>query len=372
MKKCLSIIIFIILICIGGCTQEVETSDENNITETVVGNDVTGTAAWPTNAWSTSSPEEQGIDPNLLNNADMRIHENYPNIYSLLVIRHGYLVHEKYYQGMDENSANPVFSVTKSIMSALTGIAMEEKLIDDVDQKISEFIPEYFEQIDNIKKNEITIENVLTMTGGLESVDTSFSSYYVSKDWLSYALKKPLANNPGEKFIYNTGLTHFLSGIISETSHMKTKDFADKFLFNPIGISVDMWESDQKGNNGGGFGLSMKPVDMARFGYLYLNNGLWDGKQIIPKEWIKESTQKQISVDANKDYGYLFWIQTILDKAHNKEVFTYRAEGYAGQIIMIIPEFDMVVVITANEWKSSNDNTATSDVITDYIIPAVK
>lgn len=257
-------------------------------------------------------------------------------------------------------------------MSALTGIALREKLIQGVDQKNSEFFPEYFTQIDDIKKNEITIKNVLTMTGGLESIDTDYYSYFTSDDWLSYAINKPLTDNPGEKFVYNTGLTHFLSGIITKTSKMSTKDFANKYLFSCIGVSVDNWVSNNNGYYGGGYGLSMKPVDMAKFGYLYLNNGLWDGKQIIPKEWIEESTQKQVSANVDMDYGYLFWLQTIQDKVHNKEYFTYRADGAGGQKIMVIPDLDMVVVITANENSSSNDNTDTQDVITEYIIPAVK
>lgn len=365
-------IVFILLLFISGCSKEVETSKESNKVVSVDKSDLAETAPWPTKAWSTASPEQQGVDNEILMNADKRINENYPNIYSLLVIRHGYLIYEKYYQGMNENNANPVYSVTKSVMSALTGIALQEKLIQGVDQKNSEFFPEYFTQIDDIQKNEITIKNVLTMTGGLESIDTDYYSYFTSGDWLSYAINKPLTDNPGEKFVYNTGLTHFLSGIITKTSEMSTKDFADKYLFSCIGVSVDNWVSDNNGYYGGGYGISMKPVDMAKFGYLYLNNGLWDGKQIIPKEWIEESTRKQVSANIDMDYGYLFWLQTIQDKVHNKEYFTYRGDGAGGQKIMVIPDLDMVVVITANENSSSNDNTDTQDVITEYIIPAVK
>jgi CubicO group peptidase (beta-lactamase class C family) len=379
MNKLLCVLITsIIAFSISGCSNTAETNDKSNKIETVDGSyiskteDNAKTAAWPTKEWSTSTLEQQGMDAEILSDADERININYTNVYSLLVIRHGYLVYEKYYHGMNENSANPVYSVTKSVMSALTGIALREKLIQNVDQNISEILPEYFKEIDDIQKNKITIKNVLTMSGGLESIDSNYAAYFTSDDWLSYAINKPLTDNPGEKFVYNTGLTHFLSGIITKTSNMKTKNFADKYLFSQIGVTIDNWEVDYNGYYGGGSGLFMKPVDMAKFGYLYLKNGLWDGKQIIPKEWIEEATQKQISPNDDVDYGYLFWVQTMQDKVHNKEYFTYRADGAGGQKIMIVPELDMVVVITANIQVSSVDNADTQDLIVDYVIPAVK
>lgn len=328
-------------------------------------------AIWPTKGWSTSAPEEQGIDPALLEKADARIGENYPNIYSLLVVRHGMLVYEKYYQGMNEDSANPVYSVTKSVLSALTGIAIREKLIENVDQKVSEFMPELFNGVDNPQKNDITIQNVLTMSGGLKTIDDDYASYFTSQSWLSYALQKPLTDKPGEKFVYNTGLTHFLSGIITETSAMSTRDFAEKFLFSQIGITAGQWDQDMSGYYCGGSGLYLTPRDMAKLGYLYLNKGRWDGKQIIPEEWVAASTQKQITVNEGVDYGYLFWIQPMQDAAHNKTYATFRADGAGGQKVVVIPELDTVVVITANLFSASLDKADTQALIPDYILPAI-
>jgi CubicO group peptidase (beta-lactamase class C family) len=257
-------------------------------------------------------------------------------------------------------------------MSALTGIALREKLILSVDQHVSDFLPEYFDGQDNTQKKDITIKNVLTMSGGLESIDSNYGAYFSSGDWLRYAINKPLTNQPGEKFVYNTGLTHFLSGIITATSKMKTADFAKKYLFSPIGMSITKWDMDQTGYNGGGTGLYLKPVDMVKLGYLYLKNGSWDGKQIIPQQWVQESTSKQISASPGVDYGYLFWVQMLHDKAHNKDYFTYRADGAGGQKIMIVPDLDMVVVITANYQSASIDKADTQDIVQDYVIPAVK
>jgi len=368
----------ILLLSVGGCAAETG-NESSKIPDTrapdqsgSVPSDVSGPAAWPTTAWSTSSAQQQGLDPEMLDAADKRIKDNYPNVYSLLVVRHGYLVYEKYYQGMAENDANPVYSVTKSVMSALTGIAIRDGLITGTDQKFSEFFPEYFTQIDDARKKDITIENILTMTGGLESIDSDYYSYFTSSDYLEYALLKPLTDTPGEKFVYNTGLTNFLSAVIARTSGINTKEYADKYLFSKIGISVDSWDSDSHKKTIGGTGISMKPTDMAKFGYLYLNKGLWDGTQVIPSEWIEESTRKHISVDGTADYGYLFWLLTIQDTANNKEYASYRASGMGGQYIMEIPDLDMVVVITANADSSSKDGADTLAVITDYVIPSAE
>lgn len=369
MKKCLNVLMVLTLILfISGCNKEVKTQTGNSTADSIT---MVETAAWPTSAWSTSTPEQQGINFEMLTKADSKINDNYPNVYSLLVVRNGFLVYEKYYQAMDETDDNPVYSVTKSVMSALTGIALRDGIIHDIDQNISEYLPDYFTQLDDIHKNKIKIKNVLTMTGGLASIDSDFASFYSSSDWLTYVLSQPLEDKPGKKFAYNSGLTQFLSVIISEASGMSMKDYANQYLFNKIGTSIKFWETDKNGNNAGGFGICMTPRDMAKFGYLYLNNGIWDGKQIIPKKWVDDSTQKQITTSEDADYGYLFWLQTIKDNVHNKKYFTYRAAGLGGQYIMVIPDLDMVVVITANYNKPSNDNSNTLDIIKDYIIPAV-
>lgn len=328
-------------------------------------------APWPTKEWSKSSPKEQGLNPDILAKADARIAENYPNVYSLLVVRHGYLVYEKYYQGMGAENANPVYSVTKSVLSALTGIAIREKLITGVDQKVSELLPDYYKDIDDARKKDITVKNVLTMSGGLESIDKDYYSFFSSPDWFAYTLKKPLVDKLGEKFAYNTGLTHFLSRIITNTSGISTKDFAQKYLFSQIGINAKNWDKDSTGCYGGGAGLYLTPQDMARFGYLYLNNGRWDGKQVIPAEWIEESSKKQITVENGVDYGYLFWMRKTTNNATGKDIFTYQADGAGGQKIIIFPEQDMVAVVTAGEHLSSKDGSDTQGIVTDFVAQAV-
>lgn len=331
------------------------------------------TIQWPTEKWSTATPESQGLDEQQLVNTDKRILEDYPNVYSLLIIKNGYMVYEKYYNGAKETSFNPVFSVTKSVLSALTGIAVREKLVQSTHQKVSELIPKYFNTIDNSKKKNITVENVLTMTGGLESIDKNYYGFFTSRDWLQYSLERPLTDEIGSKFVYNTGLTQILSAVITEKSGMNTQAFAEKYLFDPLNIKVKRWDTDPTGCYGGGTGLYLTARDMAKFGMLYLNNGRWENKQIIPEDWVKASSTKQVGLDNNQDYGYLFWIKNMTNKTTGKSYYTYRADGAGGQKIVVIPELDMVIVVTADENSSSLKGASdTQTLIEEYVIPTVK
>jgi CubicO group peptidase (beta-lactamase class C family) len=370
---------------IASASPSAETSGNNETTEPGGSMDTSTPEAsggqaegkWPTKSWTASTPDKQGMDPAVLTKADERITLNYPNIYSLLVVRHGYLVYEKYYQGMGRDNANQIYSVTKSVMSALTGIAIREKAIDNLDQKISDILPDYFTKIDNADKTKITIHDILTMKAGLLSIDLNYSGYLSATDWIDYTLKKRLMHDPGTSFTYNTGLVDILSGIITKLSKMNTPDFADKYLFSRIGITPGKWKHDTKGNYEGGAGLELTPADMAKFGYLYLKNGLWDGEQIVPKDWVADSIKKQVTVNNKEkygyygDYGYLFWVSDMVEEVHGKTYATYHADGMGGQKIVVIPDLDMVVVITANQKSASKDNSDTLGLVPDYVLPSV-
>ncbi|WP_162162984.1 serine hydrolase domain-containing protein [Gorillibacterium massiliense] len=373
-RFCAIWLVFVVLSaagCSGGAGNAAQTEPaEASLTPNESGTDAA--AAWPTDKWSRSAPERQGVDGEQLAKADKRIKENYLNVYSLLVVRHGYLVYENYYHGMNNSSAAPVFSVTKSVMSALTGIAMNEGLLDNTDQKLSGLLPDMFAGMDDNRKGDITLRDVLTMSGGLESIDSDYNAYFTSGDWLKYALSKPMVHNPGEQFDYNTGLTHFLSGVISAAAKRDTFSYAQEVLFKRIGMKVSNWEHDGKGIYGGGSGLYLKPEDMAKFGYLYLHKGKWNGEQIIPEAWVEESTKKQITVASGVDYGYLFWLETMGAKDGSPGYSTFRADGAGGQKIVVVPELDLVVVVTANQRSTSRDKADTQAIIADYVLPAVK
>lgn len=317
-----------------------------------------------------SAPEEQGMDGQLLGESDGFIRVNYPNVYSMLVIRNGFLVYEKYYNDKDKNTPTHVFSVTKSVMSALAGIALREKYIRDLDQKLEEFYPEYFPTADGPRKRTITIRDILTMTGGLESVDKDIMPWFRSPDWFKYVIDSSLVTDPGKEFVYNTGLTHLLSGIITKSAKMSTLEFADRYLFQPLDIKVERWDKDPQGYYGGGHLLYLKPRDMAKLGYLYLNNGQWDGKQVVPEEWVTESLKPHISFDRKSGYGYLWWLGTA--NINGIEYKFFNASGYGGQYIRVVPDFNLVTVITADPDKRSKNGEDTGKLIDEYVIPALK
>ncbi len=369
MNKILVFIMAAAMLMAGGCATVME-QPASGAPAAVGANASADVKPWPTKLWSTSAPEAQGMRSPVLAQADEYIAGSFPNVYSLLVVRHGYLVYEKYYNGMDADNANRVYSVTKSVLSALTGIAIEQKLIQSVDQPVAELLPEYFEQIDDAAKKEITVRHVLTMSGGLESIDKNYAPFFSSPDWLAYTLSLPFTDKPGARFAYNTGLTQFLANGIAQTSGMDAKEYAEKYLFSEIGMHCESWDRDPDGHYGGGTGLYLTPRDMARFGYLYLNSGEWDGRQVVPGEWVEESTKKQIAASGQTDYGYLFWLEAAHDDAKNTDYNTYRADGAGGQKIIVVPELDMVAVITANEYNASPSEADTQNIVYKYVIPS--
>ena len=337
--------------------------------EPVAGNarDTTGTTPWPL-----SLPAGQGMNPVMLDGADQKILADYPNVYSLLVIRHGHLVYEKYYRGMGATDANPVYSVTKSVMSALTGIAMRDGLLAGVDTKLSALLPESFAALDDPQKRDITIGHALTMTGGLASIDSDYYSYFTSRDFLDYALQRTLLAEPGKLFSYNTGLTHLLSVAIGKQSGMDVADYADRHLFGPLGITRYRWDTDRQGRNVGGSGLSLTPRDMAKLGYLYLHEGNWEGRQLIPADWVRESIRRQLAVDTQSGYGYLFWNWEHKANALGTDHYAWGACGAGGQYVIVVPDLDLVAVVTADYNSYAKGKADTIRIIWDWVVPAVE
>jgi CubicO group peptidase (beta-lactamase class C family) len=322
---------------------------------------------WPTKGWKTSSPEKQGMDGTQLDKAEKLYSQNFPSAYSFLVIRHGYMVKEAYYNGMSENSANNIFSITKSFISALTGICIKEGLIESVDQKMLDFFPEYVtEDMDSLKK-DITIKHMLTHTSGLGGGH--------GEDWLKSTVDSKLESKPGEIFSYSNSVPDLLSGIITKKSGMTTFEFAEKELLGPLGITVTKWDTTPKGIYQGANGMFMTPRDLAKLGYLYLNYGYWDGSQILPSDWVRESGSKQASFDRLKAYGYLMWVRQNPDTFKGRKIYTYFPYGHMGQYIGIVPELDLLVVMSADTSDTRRDTFFVMDLIHDFvrmhIFPAV-
>lgn len=312
---------------------------------------------WPTDDWRESTPEKQGMNSKYLESLREHIKEDLPHMRSVLVIRHGYIVFDEAFQGVLNDEQN-VASVTKSVISALIGIALREGYIKSLDQKVVDFYPEYVTQDTDPQIKNITLEHLLTMTSGLEQ-ETNFG-----EDWLKSTLDQPVSSKPGQVFHYNDAAAHLLSGIITRTTHMTAKEFGNKFLFQPLGIPLPRWETDPQGNNVGGDGLSLRPRDMAKIGYLYLNQGFWDDQQLVPSEWVQISTQEHAKADIlNDDYGYLWWVTTVEGHA------AYYAAGYGAQYIYIVPDLDLVVVMTGNADFSEFQQHL--DIVKLFLVPAI-
>ena len=333
------------------------------------------------------------LDEEMLANLVKRIKIGaFGNIHSLIIIHNDSLVMEEYFRGWTRHMLHYCMSVTKSVTSALIGIAIDQGKIDGLDDKLLSFFPEY-DDIENLdeRKESIILEHVLTMTPGFTwdeasspptdpsgnpNPENDLGKMTLSSDWIKYMLDLPMSNDPGTKFVYNTGGAILLSGIIQNKTGQSAEEFAEDNLFSVLGITNWEWSSGPNGINdtGGGpsGGLLLHPVNMAMFGYLYLKNGLLNGEQIVPENWVKESTAKHIAVKEAEDYGCLWWSPTDnLVENHLKTNDLFFARGFAGQFIFIVPHLNMVVVTTSvNILKDYN--SLAFEILFDHILPAVR
>lgn len=324
---------------------------------------------FPTAEWRTSQPEDQGLDKKILKKLVKRIRNGrLSGLDSLLIVRNGYLVTEKYFHGWGEDDLHTLQSDTKSVTSLLLGAAIEQGKISGVDEKAIGFFPEY-QRIRNRdeRKEMMRIEDLLTMRTGLDWSEDNYSASPLRQlnecqcDWLKFVLDWQMGEMPGTRFEYNSGGVILLAGIIRNATGMPFDEFAQTSLFTPLGIDRVRWYYGQPDNlpHAGG-GLNMRPRDMAKLGYLVLRKGRWENRQIVSEEWIRESMQHRVTRPRTMgshwvDYGYLWWLLSLPDGGDDADIYT--ASGAQGQWIFIIPRYDMVVVVTGStitytEWAS--------------------
>jgi CubicO group peptidase (beta-lactamase class C family) len=288
---------------------------------------------------------------------------------------------EEYFHGYNAETLHMIQSVTKSFMSALIGIAIEKGFIKDVNQKILGFFSNHnlIKNLDERKK-AIKLEDLLTMRTGIDFYEGQFGSpnfelNRLSTGWDKFYLDLPMISDPGTKFRYDTGGTVLLSSILKNLTGMHADDFADKYLFNHLDISKKFWVKNNEGHPHSGGGLHLTPRDMAKLGQLYLQKGVWEGKQIIPAHWITESFKRHVKFSKlpknhpYAGYGYYWWILKI-DPRDESKGYIYTALGLWGQFIFVIPEYNMVVAVNSDA-RGQNEGHPISFLYS-HILPSVQ
>lgn len=302
------------------------------------------------------------MNPQKLKEFEKSLNSDYGNIAGMVVLKDGITLYEQYFNGYKAGDPIHIASVTKSVFSALIGIAIDKGYIKNIDQKVLDFFPDYTLKEDEKTIQHITIKELLTMTAPYKYETEPYEAFFTSKNWIEAALD--LLGGKGQigEFVYSAIVgTHILSGILVNATGQSVFDFAAKNLFIPLGINISQnivfhnkeeqiawytekqtmsgWVVDPQGINTAGWGLTMTALDMAKIGQLYLNGGSWNGKQIVSPEWIEESTREH-SRWGSLSYGYLWWI--IDGKEHS-----YAAMGDGGNVIYVNPKKNMVISIAS-------------------------
>ena len=337
-------------------------------------------APWPTEEWATSSPEAQGLAGTLFVELDRTIEDGtYGHIDRMVVVKNGYLVVNEryehdyraasrgrdmsphqynyyhpdwhpYFQGRDVHSLQ---SVTKSVTSALIGIAIGRGEIDGTGVRLLSFFGDYdLSRVDR-RLRDATLDDLLTMRSGIEwhetdrpmnSTNTTIQ-LEASEDWIQFTLDQPMDADPGTKWVYNSGGSHLMSGVIKEATGLYVDEYAEAHLFSLLGIQDYHWKKTPKGLPDTEGGLYLEAEQLAKFGYLYLNDGVWDGRRILPEGWTEASTDRRVERvgRSGRGYGYQWW------RLDRRDTEVWAGLGYGGQYLLVLPEQDLVGVI--NSWN---------------------
>ena len=347
------------------------------------------------------SLDEVQMDVKIIEKAVNEIYSGrYSEVHSMLIVKDGKLVFEAYFQGhkyqwdapyhhgelvnWDRSMLHDIMSATKSITSTCIGIAIDNGIIESVHQSIFKYLPEH-QHLNTGGKDKITIEHLLTMTSGLEwdewgaplssARNDLINLWFQENDPLTSILERPLVNEPGTSFTYSGGNMILLGEIIRNASDMTMDEFATKYLFEPLGIDSSHWDSKFENDviYAGG-GLKITPRSMAKIGMTFLNDGVWEGKQIIPGHWVEKSAtsfagNQGINIPGENSgrngYSYSWWIKSLSDSG--KKIQMYSAGGWGGQHIFVLPELNTVVVFTGGNYVTKRPPFK---ILNKYILPA--
>ena len=348
--------------------------------------------------WRTASAESVGIDPVRLSALTASV-RSWPElgVHAILIERSGRLVYEEYFDAFDQRWGEPLGrvsmtretlhdlrSVTKSVVSALVGIALKAGAISTLDEPVIGWFPEY-PDLASAERRRVTLAQVIGMTSGLEwnedipYTDPRNDEIRMTRDPdpLRYALSRPFVHEPGTEFNYNGGSTQVLAAVLSRATKTPLRDYVRKVLFEPLGISHFEWLGDIAGLPSAASGLRLRPRDLAKFGSLYLHAGRWNDKPIIPADWVEQSTRRHFKFrprtgpDAGGEFGYSYfwWYNCVPTAAGLIEV--RAAVGNGQQRVFVMPGLDMVVTILAGRYNDPGASTLASKILRDHIIPAV-
>ena len=320
---------------------------------------------FPEEEWPVSTPEAQGMRSEVLADMLAHIQDRSLHIDSILIVRNGHIVLDAYFWPFKQGEKHIIHSCTKSVMATLIGIAIDKGYIQGVGQPVTDFFPDKtFANMDP-RKESMTLENLLTMTSGLACRDSYLYRWKgliemrASADWGQYVLDLPMAEPPGERFEYCNGVSHLLSVIIQKATRMRTLAFARQHLFEPLGIQDVGWDTSPQGVDIGWGEMRLRPHDMARLGWLYLNQGRWADKQVVPTAWVAVSTRGHVDATLFDRYGYQWWVD---------DAGYYAAVGFKGQRIFVIPPKNMVAVFTGD--LTGKESLMAHKLLEDFIIPA--
>lgn len=294
---------------------------------------------------------------------------NVERISSFVLSQDGQIRSQFHRSGASIDRPVNIKSASKGVLNALTGIALARGDLKSLDEPISAYLPRYFAGFSpEDARREITVRHLVTMSSGLASTSIhNYGAWVNSSDWVAYVLNRELVNKPGERMMYSTGDTHLLAAVLTKASGAPLRTYAQRHLFDPLGVEIGGWDRDPQGVYFGGNNMALSAAALLRFGELYLNLGMYEGKQVLSREWIAASWTPRFlrsSFNERHDYGYLWWRGTFGGK------LTWFAWGYGGQFLFVIPELDAVVVITGDpDAPSRGGNEAVYHLVNQTVVP---
>jgi CubicO group peptidase (beta-lactamase class C family) len=356
------------------------------MTSHVLGQDQEGSSG--ASDWTVGSAETVRISAARLAQMDSAIRKgDFKKVTSVLVARHGKLIHESYFDNQPSSLRN-TRSLTKTITGMLIGIAIDKKLLSGVNASVLSFFSDKQPVMNpDPRKNNITVEDLLTMSSCLECDDNnSFSRgneerMYLIEDWVKFALDLPVKGFPawvpkpkdspyGRSFSYCTAGVVVVGGVLERATGMKVQDFAATNLFDPLDIKRVEWQFTPLGLAMTGGGLGLQSRDLLTLAQLYLNGGVWNGHRLVSEKWVRASTSPKAQIDDDTEYGYLWWLRSFTSGA--KKFAAYYMSGNGGNNAMVFPELDMAVVITTTNYNLRGAHELTDHLLSEYILGAIR